>query len=100
MSGLVIHWEGRRLTPHRHTRAEEVYVILAGTGRIKLDDELRDVRALDAIRVRPDVARALEAGPDGLEFLAVGPHHQGDGEPVDDPWVANRSLPRAASRAR
>ena len=58
------------------------------TGRIKLDDELRDVRALDAIRVRPDVARALEAGPDGLEFLAVGPHHQGDGEPVDDPWVA------------
>ncbi len=88
MSGLVIHWEGRCLTPHRHTRAEEVYVILAGTGRIKLDDELRDVRALDAIRVRPDVARALEAGPDGLEFLAVGPHHQGDGEPVDDPWVA------------
>jgi quercetin dioxygenase-like cupin family protein len=73
---------------HRHTRAEEVYVILAGSGRIKLDDDLRDVRALDAIRVRPDVARALEAGPDGLEFLVVGPHHQGDGEPVDDPWVA------------
>jgi hypothetical protein len=34
------------------------------------------------------VARALEAGPDGLEFLAFGPHHDADGEPVDDPWVA------------
>jgi quercetin dioxygenase-like cupin family protein len=63
-------------------------VILAGTGRIKLDDELRDVRALDAIRIGPDAARALEAGPDGLEFLAFGPHHDADGEPVDDPWVA------------
>jgi quercetin dioxygenase-like cupin family protein len=73
---------------HRHENAEEVYVILAGTGRIKLDDELRDVRALDAIRIGPDAARALEAGPDGLEFLAFGPHHDADGEPVDDPWVA------------
>jgi mannose-6-phosphate isomerase-like protein (cupin superfamily) len=73
---------------HRHTEAEEVYVILAGSGRIKLDDELRDVRALDAIRVRPDVPRALEAGPEGLEFLVVGPHYDSDGEPVEDPWVA------------
>ena len=63
-------------------------MILAGNGQIKLDDELRDVRALDAIRVRADVARALEAGPDGLEFLVVGPHYENDGEPVDDPWVA------------
>jgi hypothetical protein len=45
------------------------------------------VRPLDAIRVAPAVAHAFEAGPDGLEFLAVGPHHPGDGEPVDDPWT-------------
>ncbi len=73
---------------HRHRTAEEVYVVLAGSGRVKLDDELRDVRPLDAIRIAPEVARAFEAGPDGLEFLAVGPHHGADGEPVDDPWVA------------
>jgi mannose-6-phosphate isomerase-like protein (cupin superfamily) len=73
---------------HRHIEAEEVYVILAGSGRIKLGDELREVRALDAIRIRPDVARALEAGSEGLEFLVVGPHHDSDGEPVHDPWVA------------
>ena len=41
----------------------------------------------DAIRVAPSTARAFEAGPDGLEFLAFGPHHAGDGEPVDDAWV-------------
>jgi quercetin dioxygenase-like cupin family protein len=72
---------------HRHARAEEVYVILAGSGRVKLDDEITDVRTLDAIRIAPDVVRAFEAGPDGLEFLVVGPHHDADGEPVRDIWV-------------
>jgi mannose-6-phosphate isomerase-like protein (cupin superfamily) len=72
---------------HRHVEAEEVYVILAGSGRVKLDDDVADVRPLDAIRVAPRVARAFEAGPDGLEWIAFGPHH-GDGEPVDDPWTA------------
>ena len=72
---------------HRHAAAEEIYVILSGTGRLKLDDEIIHIRTLDAIRVRPGVARAFEAGSDGLEFLAFGPHHPGDGEPVDDPWV-------------
>jgi mannose-6-phosphate isomerase-like protein (cupin superfamily) len=72
---------------HRHAAAEEVYVILGGTGRVKLDDEIVDVRPLDAIRVAPEVARAFEAGSDGLDFLAFGPHHPGDGEPVDDAWV-------------
>lgn len=72
---------------HRHARAEEVYVILAGNGQIKLDDRLLDVRPLDAIRVAPDVVRAMEAGPDGLEFLVCGPHHEADGEQVSDAWV-------------
>jgi quercetin dioxygenase-like cupin family protein len=72
---------------HRHTDAEEIYVILGGSGKIKLDDELADVRPLDLIRVAPEVVRAFEAGPEGLEFIAFGPHHGGDGVPVDDPWV-------------
>jgi mannose-6-phosphate isomerase-like protein (cupin superfamily) len=73
---------------HRHAQAEEIYVILSGRGRMKLDDELIEVGALDAIRVAPSTARAFEAGPEGLEFLAFGPHHAGDGEAVDDPWTA------------
>jgi uncharacterized cupin superfamily protein len=72
---------------HRHKATEEVYVILAGTGRVKLDEQMFDVRALDAIRVSPQVARAFEAGPAGLEFIAFGPHHEADGEPVQDSWV-------------
>jgi mannose-6-phosphate isomerase-like protein (cupin superfamily) len=72
---------------HRHRHAEEVYVILGGSGQAKLDDQLLDVAPLDAIRVAPEVVRAFEAGPDGLEFLAFGPHRGADGEPVDDPWV-------------
>ncbi len=72
---------------HRHTNAEEIYVILTGGGRVKLDDQVFEVRARDAIRVAPEVARAFEAGADGLEFLAFGPHRPGDGEPVDDPWI-------------
>jgi len=72
---------------HRHARAEEVYVILGGSGQVKLDDELFEVRPLDAIRVAPEVVRAFEAGTGGLEFLAFGPHHGSDGEAVDDPWI-------------
>jgi quercetin dioxygenase-like cupin family protein len=73
---------------HRHFEAEEIYVVLGGSGWVKLGDEIREVRPLDAIRVAPEVVRAFEAGPDGLELLAVGAHHGGDGESVDDPWVA------------
>jgi quercetin dioxygenase-like cupin family protein len=72
---------------HRHASAEEIYVILGGTGRLKLDNEIREVRPLDAIRVAPEVARAFEADDAGLEFIVFGPHHPADGEPVDDDWV-------------
>ena len=71
---------------HRHSEAEEVYVILRGRGRVKLGDEIREVAPLDAIRVAPELPRAFEAGPDGLEFVAFG-LHQADGEPVEDDWV-------------
>ena len=72
---------------HRHENAEEVYVVLSGAGRVKLDDDVRDIAALDAIRVAPAVARAFEAGDDGLELLAFGPRHEGDGELIrDDFW--------------
>jgi mannose-6-phosphate isomerase-like protein (cupin superfamily) len=72
---------------HRHKHAEEIYLILDGSGQVKLDDEIFDVRALDAVRIAPGVARAFEAGPEGLEFIAFGPHHEADGEPVEDTWV-------------
>lgn len=72
---------------HRHADAEEIYVILSGSGQIKLGDQVTELRPYDAIRVAPEVVRAFEAGPDGLELLAFGRHHAGDGEPVEDPWI-------------
>ena len=78
----------RQAFAHRHKQAEEVYVVLSGRGRIKLDDEIRDVQPMDAIRVSPEVARAFEAGSDGLELLAFGAHHENDGEIVSgDFWA-------------
>lgn len=67
---------------HKHEQAEEVYIVIGGSGRMKLDDEIIEVERLDAIRVSPEVVRAFEAGDDGIEVLAVGAHHDGDGEVV------------------
>ena len=72
---------------HRHDEAEEVYVVLAGSGRVKLDDEVVELAALDAIRVAPEVTRNFEAGPDGLELLAFGARHEGDGEIIPGWWT-------------
>jgi quinol monooxygenase YgiN/quercetin dioxygenase-like cupin family protein len=76
----------RQAFGHRHQHAEEVFVVLAGTGRVKIGDEIRDVRPLDAIRVAPESPRAFEAGPDGLEFIVVGTHHAGDAVLESDFW--------------
>jgi mannose-6-phosphate isomerase-like protein (cupin superfamily) len=59
---------------HRHADQEEIYVVLSGSGRLKLEDEVVEVRAWDAIRVSPETARCFEAGPEGIEFLAFGEH--------------------------
>jgi mannose-6-phosphate isomerase-like protein (cupin superfamily) len=62
---------------HRHKRQEEVYVVLSGGGRLKLDDEVVEVKALDAVRIPDATMRAFEAGPDGAEFLAFGAPNTG-----------------------
>lgn len=76
----------REAFAHRHREAEEVYVVLAGSGRVKLDDDLVDLRPLDAVRVPPGTTRRFEAGPSGLEVLIFGARIEGDGELVPDFW--------------
>lgn len=73
---------------HRHHHAEEVYVVLSGSGRVKIDDQIHELRALDAIRIAPASPRAFEAGPDGLDLLAVGEHFPGDAVMDRDFWPA------------
>ena len=57
---------------HSHREQEEAYVVVAGSGRILLDDEVQDLRQWDVVRVAPEVVRAFEAGPDGLDVIAAG----------------------------
>jgi mannose-6-phosphate isomerase-like protein (cupin superfamily) len=75
---------------HRQREQEEVYVVVGGSARIKLDDEVVELRTWDAIRVPPEVTRALEAGPEGAEVLAFGApntgHPGGDAEMVPGWW--------------
>ena len=76
----------RQAFGHRHRHAEEIVLILAGGGRVKIDDEVRELKPLDAIRFSPGSTRAFEAGPDGLEFVVFGPHHRGDAVMDQDFW--------------
>ena len=75
---------------HRHAEQEEVYVVLSGTARFKLEDEMVELKPLDALRVPGPVTRGMEAGPDGAEVLAVGAPNTDnkDAEMVQDFWPA------------
>jgi uncharacterized cupin superfamily protein len=84
---LIVKPGQREAFAHKHKTAEEVYVVLGGSGRVKLDDELVELAPLDAVRVGPGTARSFEAGSDGLEVLIFGPHVEGDGEMVQEFWA-------------
>lgn len=90
-TGLALHRinPGRRHAfGHRHVAAEEIFVVLSGSGRAKLGDEIVELARLDALRVAPETWRGFEAGPDGMELLAFGPRHEGDGEVDPGFWPA------------
>jgi mannose-6-phosphate isomerase-like protein (cupin superfamily) len=57
---------------HKHVGQEEVYVIVSGSGRIKVDDDVVELEQWDAIRMDRDTMRAVEAGSDGIEYVAFG----------------------------
>lgn len=74
---------------HRHGEQEEAYVIAGGSGRMRLDDEIIDLRPWDVVRVAPQVVRAFEGGPEGLEIIAIGSDRPegGDGEMIQEFWT-------------
>ena len=88
----VSHWRYepnfRAPASHRHGEQEEAYVVLSGSGRdpARRRDRLRE--QWDVLRVAPEVLRAFESGPDGLELIAVGGPRpeEGDGELAQVPW--------------
>ena len=73
---------------HTHSEQEEIYVVAEGSGRIKIGEEVHDLRQWDIVRVGPGVMRNPEAGPDGMTLIAFGAPlgEQSDGEVVPGWW--------------
>lgn len=81
---------------HTHKTQEEIYVVLSGGGRMKLDDEIIEIKEWDAVRVAPGTWRGYEAGPDGLEMFVIGAPNLGEDPREDvegqrDWWESTRS---------
>jgi len=75
---------------HRHGEQEELYLVVGGSGRMKLDDEIVKLRLWDAVRVPPEVMRCLESGPDGIEVVVFGAPSTGGGDVEMEPgWWAD-----------
>ena len=74
---------------HKHKTQEEMYVVVSGSGRVKLDDDVRDVKQWDVVRVGHGTTRNFEAGPEGMELIAIGAPGptQGDAEMTQDWWT-------------
>jgi mannose-6-phosphate isomerase-like protein (cupin superfamily) len=72
---------------HHHNVQEEVYVLVSGSARLKLDDEIIDMKPLDAVRIHRDTMRNVEGGPDGAEIIAIGAPNTGPGDgPMEQNW--------------
>lgn len=71
---------------HTHRESEEVYLVLAGSGRFKVEDDVFDVAPQDVVYCPPGTMRAWEAGADGLELVAFGHHHPDDSEMQPGWW--------------
>jgi quercetin dioxygenase-like cupin family protein len=84
ISYQVIKAGQRQPFAHKHVEMEEIYVVISGRGRVKLDDGLEEVGPLDAIRIAPNVVRAFEAGDDDLVLLVFSPRAAGDAEVIQD----------------
>src|SRR4051812_23535190 len=88
----ISHWRYapnlRNPGGHSHREQEEAYVVVAGSGRMRLGDGGRDIAQWDVIRAAPGVGRGFESGPHGLELIAVGgpKPEEGDGVRSDSPW--------------
>jgi mannose-6-phosphate isomerase-like protein (cupin superfamily) len=63
---------------HTHKTQEEVYVVVRGSGRMKLDDEIVELQEWDVVRVSPGTWRGYEAGPEGLELIVYGAPNLGE----------------------
>jgi mannose-6-phosphate isomerase-like protein (cupin superfamily) len=57
---------------HQHGEQEEIYVVLSGSARFKVEDEILELGPLDVLRVPGSTPRGMEGGAEGAEILAFG----------------------------
>ncbi|MDX6510432.1 MAG: hypothetical protein QOG81_2184 [Gaiellaceae bacterium] len=78
---------------HKHKTQEEVYVVLSGSLRMKIEDDVHDLKQWDAVRVDKDTMRSFEGGPEGAEMLAIGAPSTGpgDGDMVQGWWSGSEA---------
>lgn len=78
----------RSAMAHSHKVQEEAYVVVKGSGKMLLNGEVTDLKVWDVIRVAPETTRAIEAGPEGIEIIAVGGPKpaEGDGVRQESNW--------------
>jgi uncharacterized cupin superfamily protein len=69
---------GKASTKHRHFRQEELYVLLEGEGRVRVEDEVLTLKPLDALLVEPDTARQLfnDTNADQLWLIVGSPREE------------------------
>jgi quercetin dioxygenase-like cupin family protein len=72
---------------HVHSEQEEIYLVVSGSARAKLDDEVVELKAWDALRIAPGTWRGLEGGSDGAEVVAFGsPNTDNKDIEMDQEW--------------
>jgi mannose-6-phosphate isomerase-like protein (cupin superfamily) len=71
---------------HNHEEQEEHYLLLSGSARLKLDDDVVELKPWDLVRIAPETMRGIEAGPEGAELLAFGAGRGGDTDPQPGWW--------------
>ena len=76
---------------HHHADQEEVYVVVAGSARVKVGDDIVDLGPWEAVRVAPEMTRGMQGGPEGAEILAFGApsHENADAHMVRDFWPSD-----------
>jgi mannose-6-phosphate isomerase-like protein (cupin superfamily) len=84
ISYQVVKAGQRQPFAHKHEEMEEIYVVISGNGRVKLDDGVEEVGPLDAVRIGPSVVRAFEGGDEDLVLLVFSPRAKGDAEVIKD----------------
>jgi mannose-6-phosphate isomerase-like protein (cupin superfamily) len=65
---------------HRHKQQEEVYVLVSGSARLKVGDNVLDLEPFHAVRVPPETMRCYEGGPEGAELVVIGAPNTGPGD--------------------